>query len=227
MTCPITSDVCANHGFVHGKEAEDLRRGLEGIIAYYSENYTPEADPIAEIVESLRNLLDRVDARDSVAFLEAVKAQEDETNRTYLCAGCLKRLPWSNGCADDMPNHCDDCWVEAHKNDSKKEKRCKPMKTAADKNTVDAVTASEFLNSLVQLDQEAMQKLADTRVPCNKSLVDHPTVQTSNGHVGLLGIINGLFGTDDRGWGHICATFDGNNRLIGFCTVDRLVEKNK
>lgn len=121
MTCSITSSVCAKHEFVHGKEADELRCGLEGIIAYYSENYTPEADPIEEIVESLRNLLDRVDARDSLAFLEAIKAQEDETNRTYVCAGCLKRVPWSNGAADDMPYHCDECWAKAHNDDRKKD----------------------------------------------------------------------------------------------------------
>lgn len=35
--------------------------------------------------------------------------------RTYVCAGCKKEVPWENGAADDMPNHCDDCWAEAHK----------------------------------------------------------------------------------------------------------------
>lgn len=37
--------------------------------------------------------------------------------RTYSCAGCARRVPWcygGGGDADDMPEHCDDCWLEAH-----------------------------------------------------------------------------------------------------------------
>lgn len=35
--------------------------------------------------------------------------------RLYKCVGCNRWVPWSNGAADDMPNHCDDCWSKAHK----------------------------------------------------------------------------------------------------------------
>lgn len=31
---------------------------------------------------------------------------------TYICWGCMRRLPWSNGCADKMGDVCDDCWGE-------------------------------------------------------------------------------------------------------------------
>lgn len=32
----------------------------------------------------------------------------------YRCEGCDRLVPWSNGAADDMPDHCDDCWAQAH-----------------------------------------------------------------------------------------------------------------
>lgn len=34
--------------------------------------------------------------------------------RTFTCIGCKREMPWGKGAADDMPEHCDDCWVEAH-----------------------------------------------------------------------------------------------------------------
>lgn len=34
---------------------------------------------------------------------------------TYECVGCHKEVPWSNGGANDMPEHCDDCWAAAHR----------------------------------------------------------------------------------------------------------------
>jgi len=57
---------CSEHGFVHGAEAEELRSGLEALIA---ENKTRFS------IGRLRNLLDKVDARDSLAYLEAQKAK--------------------------------------------------------------------------------------------------------------------------------------------------------
>lgn len=32
----------------------------------------------------------------------------------FKCAGCLKFFGWCVGAADDMPDHCDDCWSKAH-----------------------------------------------------------------------------------------------------------------
>jgi len=31
---------------------------------------------------------------------------------TYVCPSCFRRLPWSNGCADDLGDICDDCWAQ-------------------------------------------------------------------------------------------------------------------
>jgi len=33
---------------------------------------------------------------------------------TYYCWSCMKRVPWDYGCADEMPDVCDDCYCEAH-----------------------------------------------------------------------------------------------------------------
>jgi hypothetical protein len=39
---------------------------------------------------------------------------ECERCQTYVC-WCGRRRPWSDGCADDMPEACDDCWSLAHR----------------------------------------------------------------------------------------------------------------
>lgn len=77
-----------------------------------------------------------------------------------------------------------------------------------------------LLNEAVKVDRQAVQDLIECRVPCNKGLADHPTIQVSafdeqtgeptpgEYKVGLLGILNGLFGTDCEGWGFITANFN-------------------
>lgn len=94
--------------------------------------------------------------------------------------------------------------------------------------------AIQLLNDAVAADKDAVQKLIDYRVPCNSKLVAHPTIQinvtlhknSAMGKsetllpfyysVGLLGLMNGLFGTDDKGNGLITAQFDYSGALLGF-----------
>jgi hypothetical protein len=83
-----------------------------------------------------------------------------------------------------------------------------------------------FLNELIALDAQAITALVESRVPCNKSLADHPSVQVSSttggGYsVGLLGILNGLFGTREDGWGFISAVFDDNGVITEFKETER------
>lgn len=33
---------------------------------------------------------------------------------TFTCAWCRRDVPWSEGCSDDMPEVCDECWCAAH-----------------------------------------------------------------------------------------------------------------
>ncbi len=103
---------------------------------------------------------------------------------------------------------------------------------------VDVDRVLNFLNELVALDADAIGRLITTHVQCNKDLADHPTVQVSedkNGipSVGLLGVINGLLGTqpDDAarpGWGYIAAQFGdyGYGPLLGFVRIDQRSESD-
>jgi len=80
------------------------------------------------------------------------------------------------------------------------------------KETVTVDEVIEFLNEVLAIDGDAICNLVETRVACNAALANHPTVQVSpqdgNYTVGLLGILNGIFGTDEDGRGPIVATFN-------------------
>jgi len=58
--CPVYREACFDHGFVHGAEAEELREGIEKVLGRHTVTH-----------EGLMRLLDRVDARDSLAYREA------------------------------------------------------------------------------------------------------------------------------------------------------------
>ena len=83
--------------------------------------------------------------------------------------------------------------------------------------SVDA--AVEILNEALRFDPDAITKLVDHRVPCNKDLASHPTIQVRGTYVakvGLLGILNGIFGTAEDGGGPIAAVYDEAGRLVRF-----------
>jgi hypothetical protein len=90
-----------------------------------------------------------------------------------------------------------------------------------------------FLNAVVAIDPYAIAELLCIRVPCNRALADHPSVQVAVGgdgcpityiapgsfRVGILGILNGYCGNIDdgplEGWGPIAAIYD-EGRLLRF-----------
>ena len=83
--------------------------------------------------------------------------------------------------------------------------------------------AIAVLNELVALDREVIETLIETRVPCASSLIYHPTAQVVGGdaledgpHLGMLGVLNAIFGADDRGYGYIAADFDDDGNLVRF-----------
>lgn len=86
-------------------------------------------------------------------------------------------------------------------------------------------TVIEYLNELIKLDPHAMDQLVKNRVECNQRLASHPTAQSiliseidgERYEIGILGVLNGLFGIDDQGWGGIVAMFDDNGILMKFC----------
>ena len=37
------------------------------------------------------------------------------TSRTFRCVGCNMICSWCVGCADEMPEHCDSCWMNVNR----------------------------------------------------------------------------------------------------------------
>ena len=70
----------------------------------------------------------------------------------------------------------------------------------------------EFLNDALEKDRTAISKLVNDRVDCNDELAEHDTIQVKcyegEQSVGLLGLINGLFGKNEKGWGYLSALID-------------------
>ncbi len=71
---------CDQHGgAIHGQEAEELRAGVEQILRNTADVRAEDAvDVLAAIRKALIFLLDRVDARDSLAFREATDPKDPE-----------------------------------------------------------------------------------------------------------------------------------------------------
>ena len=86
--------------------------------------------------------------------------------------------------------------------------------------------AVDVLNRAFEADPEAVQLLIENRVNCNKQLADDHTIQVGQvadktWEVGMLGIINGIFGVDVSGWGYIAAMYNDGN-LVGFKVLNRI-----
>jgi hypothetical protein len=86
---------------------------------------------------------------------------------------------------------------------------------------------AEFLNELLKTDPTTINALFNMRIYCNQGLAEHPTVQVGcqgeGKHkicqVGFIGILNGLFGSDERGWGRLVIDVD-NGAIKGFRVLD-------
>lgn len=81
--------------------------------------------------------------------------------------------------------------------------------------------AIRVLNEAVAADQDAISHLVNDRVACGQELADHPTIQVAvhgpaDHSVGLLGILNGIFGADADGWGFITAGSEDDGTVIQF-----------
>lgn len=37
---------------------------------------------------------------------------DDRAVNTFFCPGCERHVSVDNGCFDDMPELCDDCWMD-------------------------------------------------------------------------------------------------------------------
>lgn len=84
--------------------------------------------------------------------------------------------------------------------------------------------AIEVLNRVHTADPTVLPALIGHRVPCNLAVADDPTVQVGKidgtddqWEVGLLGIINGLFGVQgEKAVGFIAANYDDDHDLTSF-----------
>lgn len=90
--------------------------------------------------------------------------------------------------------------------------------------TDEVQTAIEVLNRIHAADPSVLPALIAHRVPCNRAVADDPTVQVGKidgtddeWEVGLLGIVNGLYGVQGpKGVGFIAAHYDDEHRLTHF-----------
>ena len=93
------------------------------------------------------------------------------------------------------------------------------LRKVDEKITLDEVIS--YLNKLLQLDKSAINKLCVERIVCNKKFANHPTCKVINlngtYYVGLLGVINGIFGNNNKGRGKITAIYDENGCIEKFC----------
>lgn len=95
-----------------------------------------------------------------------------------------------------------------------------------DEVTVEQVV--ELLNQALAADDVAITELIQTRTACNEKLSKHSSIQVGLApgcnpedkkllyEVGILGLLNGLFGVDDKQWGAIAAEMDPSGHVRRF-----------
>lgn len=78
----VVGRACPSHDEVHhGGEADELRSGIESLIEGTDITLPQESSPSGEdvrvvLVSDLKDLLDKVDARDSLAYLETRRSRK-------------------------------------------------------------------------------------------------------------------------------------------------------
>jgi len=88
--------------------------------------------------------------------------------------------------------------------------------------TVSVQEVCVFLNEFLKLDSDCLTNLVNTRHKCNEKIVEHESIQVScntdgNFYVGLLGVLNGMFGTNETRAASIVAQInDFNGQILCF-----------
>ena len=78
-----------------------------------------------------------------------------------------------------------------------------------------------LLNELLRLDYDCANGLVSYRQQCNELVAAHPSIQVQQykddlfPKVGIVGILNGMFGIRDDGMGAICYEID-KGKILGF-----------
>lgn len=129
---------------------------------------------------------------------------------------------------DDLPQNIRDKWVAAVQplSDSldfvcaEATRHLGPLQAEGPRTSITLDELISFLNELIAIDADAVTALFEFRAKCSKRLADHPTVQVAQGTapeeftVGFLGILNGLFGVDENGWGYLAGIFSRDTDKI-------------
>ena len=81
--------------------------------------------------------------------------------------------------------------------------------------------AVKVLNEALELDRECLQTLVYSEATTGvEAFIEHPTIQVWErdkdgiSRVRVLGLINGLFGADENGWGFISAIVNEETQQI-------------
>ena len=87
--------------------------------------------------------------------------------------------------------------------------------------------AVAVLNRAFANDPAAIATLVGIRIPCNEKMRDDPTIVCDELYdpvVGIVGLLNGLFGVEDTGsgfWGSIAVRYENDGgKPVGFCLTD-------
>ena len=100
------------------------------------------------------------------------------------------------------------------------------------KDSIQPKDVINLLNELLEIDQRAVEGLFNFRIGCNKKMAEHKTVQVGcllggDYHVfGIIGILNGLFGTDKEGWGCIAVDLDKENKIKRFRLLEERIKNS-
>jgi hypothetical protein len=91
------------------------------------------------------------------------------------------------------------------------------------KKSVTAKDICSLLNELLEKDSSFVKNLMEVHVPCNEDIANHPTVQVRgyneypNVHTcGIMGLINGILGIREDGFGALCYEIDEAGNIVEF-----------
>lgn len=127
--CPIKYVECEEHGWFHGEEAEELRKGIEIILDGFEDAVDTDsvsqlqrlADSLLGVRDDLQKLLDETNARDSLAFLKSKdeekvelepsghvweKHKDCDLRHCPICEGGLRSCTTCCGAEASLPASC-------------------------------------------------------------------------------------------------------------------------
>jgi hypothetical protein len=97
--------------------------------------------------------------------------------------------------------------------------------------SITAEDVCRLLNEFLDADPKCANALLSHRIKCNKKIANHRTIQVQQfgrqryPRVGIIGLLNGMFGIRKDGRGALCADIGKNGKFIYFkptpivCTV--------